>query len=127
MLTSLDGGDHARGVTGSEGWGLPDAYVEDACKALDGLVRLRSDRSDLSGTSLMHTVFSSNNPLLRFNNLATDSEKSEQQGMMYLYAGAMLTFRNPRAHALIEDDPEMALEIVGFISHLAKALDRTKR
>ena len=101
--------------------------VEDACKVLDGLVRIRSDRVDVSGTSLMQTVFSANGPVLRFNALSTETEKSEQQGMMFLYAGVMLAFRNPRAHEIVKDDPEMALEIIGFISHLARALDRAER
>ena len=47
--------------------------------------------------------------------------------MMFLYAGAMLAFRNPRAHGLIKDDPEEALEIISFLSFLAKALNRAKK
>ena len=100
--------------------------IEDACKALDGLVRMRSGRFDLSGTDLMNTVFSVKNPLLRFNDGTTDSDRSEQQGMMQLYAGAMLAFRNPRAHQIVEDDPESALEILSFLSFLAKAVDKAK-
>lgn len=72
--------------------------VEDACKVLDGLVKIRSARFDLSGTDLMQTVFSPKTPVLRFNELTTDTDKSEQQGMMFLYAGAMLALRNPRAN-----------------------------
>jgi uncharacterized protein (TIGR02391 family) len=72
--------------------------IEDACKALDGLVRFRSRRFDLSGTDLMQKVFRPNNPILRFNDLKTESDKSEQQGRMFLFAGAMLAVRNPRAH-----------------------------
>lgn len=98
--------------------------IEDACKVLDGLVKARSGRADLSGTDLMQTVFSPKAPILRFNPLQTETDKSEQQGMMYLYAGAMLALRNPRAHALIKDDPEQALEYLGFLSLLAKLLDR---
>lgn len=101
--------------------------VEDACKVLDGLVKTRSGKYDLSGTDLMQTVFSPKNPILRFNELKTPTDQSEQQGMMFLYAGAMLAFRNPRAHEIIEDDPEKALEYIGFLSLLAKSLDDTKR
>jgi uncharacterized protein (TIGR02391 family) len=54
--------------------------VEAACKVLDGLVRYRSGRFDASGTSLMQTVFSPNNPVLKFNEQGNDSEKSEQRG-----------------------------------------------
>jgi uncharacterized protein (TIGR02391 family) len=101
--------------------------VEDACKALDGLVKLRSGRFDIGGTDLMTTVFSPKNPVLRFNDLATDSDRSEQQGMMQLFAGAMLAFRNPRAHEIVTDDPERALEILSFLSFLAKAADSARR
>ena len=101
--------------------------VEDACKVLDGLVKIRSGKHDLSGTELMQTVFSPKNPILRFNELKTPTDQSEQQGMMFLYAGAMLAFRNPRAHQIIEDDPEKALEYIGFLSLLAKSLDDAKR
>jgi uncharacterized protein (TIGR02391 family) len=99
--------------------------IEDSCKALNLLVKLRSGRDDLDGTDLMQKVFSPNGPVLRFNEMQTDSEKSEQQGMMFLFAGAMLALRNPRAHDLIDDDPEKALESISFISFLAKSLDKT--
>ena len=92
--------------------------MEDACKALDLLVRLRSGRAHLSGTDLMHTVFSPNAPVLGFN-----TNEGEQRGMMYFYAGVMFAFRNPRAHGFISDEAEEALDIISFVSFLAKALD----
>jgi len=101
--------------------------VEDACKVLDGLVKIRSGKHDLSGTELMQNVFSPKNPVLKFSDLQTQSEQSEQQGMIFLYAGAMLSLRNPRAHEIIEDDPEKALEYIAFLSLLAKSLDKAKR
>jgi uncharacterized protein (TIGR02391 family) len=101
--------------------------IEDACKVLDGLVKMRSGKFELSGTDLMHTVFSPKNPILRFNDLITETDKSEQQGMMYLYAGAMLAFRNPRAHGIVEDDPQTAVEVISFVSFLAKELDKAKK
>lgn len=101
--------------------------VEDACKVLDALVKMRSGRSDLSGTQLMQMVFSPNAPILCFNDLQTETDRNEQTGMMFLYSGAMLALRNPRAHELIQDDPEKALEYIGFLSLLAKSLDRAER
>ncbi len=97
--------------------------VEDACKVLDALVKMRSMRSDLSGTDLMLQVFSPKGPILKFNKLESESEKSEQQGLMYLYAGTMLALRNPRAHGLIDDHPDRAVEYLSFINMLAKMLD----
>jgi len=99
--------------------------VENACKVLDMLVKMRSSRTDPSGTELMQLVFSPKSPILKFNDQQSDSEKSEQQGMMFLYAGAMLAIRNPRAHGLVNDHPENAVDYISFISMLAKALDRT--
>ena len=74
----------------------------------------------------MQTVFSTKTPVLRFNDLKTKTDLDEQQGMMFLYSGAMLALRNPRAHELIQDDPERALEYIGFLSLLAKSLETAK-
>ncbi len=99
--------------------------VENGCKVLDMLVKMRAMRTDPGGTELMQLVFSPKAPLLRYNDQITDSEKSEQQGMMFLFAGAMLALRNPRAHGLVQDHPESAVEYLSFLSMLAKSLDRT--
>jgi uncharacterized protein (TIGR02391 family) len=100
--------------------------VENACKVLDIIVKMRSMRMDPSGTELMQLVFSPKSPILKFNEQQNDSEKSEQQGMMFLFAGAMLAIRNPRAHGLVQDHPENAVEYISFISMLAKSLDRAR-
>lgn len=100
--------------------------IEDAVKALNALVRLRSG-SDLDGTSLMENVFSANRPTLKFNALADESDRNEQKGFMMLFSGAVAGLRNPRAHKLIKDDAERALEFIAFISLLAKLLDRTTK
>ena len=101
--------------------------VEDACKVLDLMVKMRSGKHNLSGTELMQVAFSPKAPLLAFNDLNSETDHSEQQGMMYLYAGAMLALRNPRAHELIEDDPVQALEHIAFLSFLCKSLKRATR
>jgi uncharacterized protein (TIGR02391 family) len=100
--------------------------VENGCKVLDMLVKMRSMKMDPSGTELMQLVFSPRAPVLKYNDQTNDSERSEQQGMMFLFAGAMLALRNPRAHGLVEDHPENAVEYISFLSMLAKSLDRTK-
>jgi uncharacterized protein (TIGR02391 family) len=99
--------------------------VEAGCKVIDMLVKMRSMRTDLGGTELMQVVFSPKAPILRYNDQANDSEKSEQQGMMFLFAGAMLALRNPRAHGLVDDNPQNAVEYLSFLSMLANSLDRT--
>lgn len=99
--------------------------VENSCKVLDMLVKMRSMRTDPGGTELMQLVFSPKSPILKFNEQLNDSERSEQQGMMFLFSGAMLAIRNPRAHGLVQDHPENAIAYISFISMLAKSLDRT--
>lgn len=100
--------------------------IEDAVKALNALVRLRS-RIELDGVALMQTAFSPKNPVLRFNDMIDQSDRDEQQGFMMMFAGAVAGLRNPRAHKLIKDDPERALEFIAFVSLLAKLLDGATR
>jgi uncharacterized protein (TIGR02391 family) len=100
--------------------------IEDAVKALNAYVRYRSGET-LDGTSLMQKVFSPNARILRFNDMQDQSDKDEQQGFMMLFAGAVAGLRNPRAHKLIKDDPERALEFIAFVSLLAKILDEAKK
>lgn len=67
----------------------------------------------------MTTVFSTNDPTLAFNRLATSTDRDEQEGMMYLFAGAVLALRNPRAHEPdFEDSPERALSYLELLSLL---------
>jgi len=101
--------------------------VEDAVKALNALVRLNSGVDDRDGTGLMEYVFSPKAPILKFNALADQSDLDEQRGFMMMFSGAVAGLRNPRAHKIIKDDPESALEFIAFISLLAKLADKAKR
>jgi uncharacterized protein (TIGR02391 family) len=100
--------------------------VEDAVKALRDLVRARSGLT-LDGVQLMQTAFSPKNPILKFNDLAGQSDHDEQLGFMNMFSGAVSGLRNPRSHEFIRDDPERALEFIGFVSLLAKLLDEAKK
>lgn len=101
--------------------------VEDAVKALNALVRMNSGVEDKDGTGLMEYVFNPKSPILKFNSLADQSEIDEQKGFMMMFSGAVAGLRNPRAHKIIKDDPEMALEFIAFISLLAKLADKTTK
>lgn len=101
--------------------------IEDSVKALNALVRLNSGMDDKDGASLMETVFNPKSPILKFNALADPSDIDEQRGFMMFFAGAVAGLRNPRAHRLIKDDPEMALEFIAFISLLAKLADHAQK
>jgi uncharacterized protein (TIGR02391 family) len=101
--------------------------VLDACLALNRLVQDKSGRPDLDGAKLMWKVFSPDEKVLVINELADESDISEQNGVMHLLAGAMLALRNPRAHALDPDAFEGALDRIMLLSLLATWVDTAKR
>jgi uncharacterized protein (TIGR02391 family) len=101
--------------------------VEDAVKALNAIIRSNSGIDDKDGTQLMEYVFGPKSPVLKFNNLADSFDIDEQRGFMMMFSGAVAGLRNPRAHKIIKDDPEMALEFIAFISLLAKLADKAKK
>ncbi|QMW02279.1 TIGR02391 family protein [Spirosoma foliorum] len=73
-------------------------------------------------TPLMQSAFSFKNPYL----IVGDNE-DEQQGFMFLFAGAMLGIRNPKAHLNVEqNDPQRTLEWLSFASVLFRILDESQ-
>jgi uncharacterized protein (TIGR02391 family) len=107
-----------------------DGHYRDAILAAGiALVEYVKERSGsaLDGTNLMTTVFSVRQPILAFNALANQTDLDQQQGMMHLFAGAVLAIRNPRAHALTPDTAQYAVEAISLISFLAKQLDTARR
>ena len=98
--------------------------VEEAFKCLNNEVKDKSTLSETDGSPLMQKAFSADKPTLRLNDLNTVSEKDEQHGYKDLYAGAMTGIRNPRAHEhALEDDPEVAIELLTLANHLMRKLD----
>jgi uncharacterized protein (TIGR02391 family) len=72
---------------------------------------------------LMQKVFSRDNPILR---ISEDSD--EQLGFMWLFSGAVMAIRNPKAHSLVaQDDPVRTMEWLAFASVLFEILDESKR
>jgi uncharacterized protein (TIGR02391 family) len=95
-----------------------DTYI-----ALVEVVKIKSGRSDLDNTPLMQTVFSEKNPVIRISEYS-----DEQLGFMWLFSGAVMGIRNPKAHRLIEQkDPQRALEWLSFASVLLRVLDDSNR
>ena len=98
--------------------------VEEAFKCLNNAVKDKSEIYDLDGAGLMRTAFSANSPVLKLNLFRSQSDRDEQQGYMDLFAGSMTGIRNPRAHEhRLEDEPEVALEVIVFANHLMRKLE----
>ena len=103
--------------------------VESGVKALCECIRSRIGRTE-DGDQLMTLAFSPNAPLLRINRLRSKNDESEQRGHMFLCQGVVAAWRNPRAHALIDDSPARALMMLETLNDLVattKAATRTRK
>lgn len=78
---------------------------------------------ELSGVSLMHNVFDSNEPLLTWRPLREQTDKDELEGYKYIFAGAMQGIRNPKAHRIFEQEPRRALQLLVLSNLLAELID----
>ena len=76
---------------------------------------------ELDGKALMSRVFRIENPIIKLNELKAQSEKDEQEGFMFLFMGAMVGIRNPKAHDnIIQKDPLRTLEYLALASMLMR-------
>ena len=91
--------------------------VESGVKALCECIRSRTGRTE-DGDQLMTLAFSPNSPLLRVNRGQSQNDQSEQRGHMFLCQGVVGAWRNPRAHALVEDSPARALMMLETLNDL---------
>lgn len=96
-------------------------------KALVNYVKERSGRDDIDGAPLMRSVFSKNQPILRFNELKDKTDLDEQEGMMHLFEGVALGIRNPGGHSFPEGPEQRAVEYLSLISLLAYRVQEARR
>ncbi len=76
-----------------------------------------------SGFKLMMAVFSQTSPLLKLNPCSTPSERDEQKGFQFLFAGSMMAIRNPRGHEYaMHDSPDECLDHLALASLLLRRL-----
>ena len=95
----------------------------EAFKFLDKHIQGLSGRTE-SGFKLMMTVFPENSPIIALNAGSTTSEKDEQKGFQFLFAGSVLAIRNPRGHEFaIRDSPDQCLDHLALVSMLLRRLN----
>ena len=71
--------------------------------------------------------FDGTTPKLDTATASGQSAADEREGFQALFRGAMLAIRNPKAHELFKpEDPQQALEYLGFASLLHRRLDGIK-
>lgn len=104
--------------------------VEEAYKLLDNLIKRKADllHTDLTGSTLMQTVFSPKKPILKLNEGISASEQNEQSGYMQIFAGCMTGIRNPRAHESDwEDTEQRALQLLALANHLIERVSMAEK
>jgi len=109
-----------------------DGYYPEAIfaafKAVNNSVKVKSAHYSLDGKKLMLEVFSRERPILALNDNNTIFEKDEQEGFMYLFAGAIQGIRNPKAHdEVVQRDQKVTLQYLAFASLLCRMVDKSKK
>jgi uncharacterized protein (TIGR02391 family) len=98
--------------------------IFEAYKEINNLVKSKSGLTQYDGKNLMSQAFSPSSPVLRWTDLKTKSDQDEQEGFMFLFMGAIVGIRNPKAHDhVIQKDIIKTLEYLSFASLLAKRID----
>lgn len=100
--------------------------VEAAFKTINNEVKkivYQITGEEKDGNTLMQKAFNSNNPLIRFNESELRTDQDIQQGYQFMFSGAMLGIRNPKAHEVEEISKPDAIRKLHFASMLMFKLD----
>lgn len=96
----------------------------EAFKYVDNSVKHLA-RIDKSGKALMMEAFRETSPLVQLTPLATESERDEQEGYKFIFAGSMMAIRNPRGHEhSVTDDVTTCLDHLTLASQLLRRLEK---
>ena len=97
----------------------------EAFKFIDKQVQHHSKLGE-SGVKLMMQAFAEASPAVRLTPLVTISERDEQKGFQFLFAGSVLAIRNPRGHEVsLPDGPDRCLDHLSLASLLLRRLDES--
>jgi uncharacterized protein (TIGR02391 family) len=100
-----------------EATSLAFKYLDSSIQALSNIPK--------SGFQLMMDAFDGTSPKIKLSRLVSISDKDEQQGYRFIFAGGMQGIRNPRAHdPAILDNPDTCLDHLGFVSMLLRRLEQ---
>jgi uncharacterized protein (TIGR02391 family) len=106
---------------------LQENYFHAVFEAAKGLAQRIRDMSSvhLDGAALVDQVFSVERPVLAFNTLQTETERSEHKGFAALLKGCFSAVRNPLAHQpkLLWQGEDDAADYLSLISLLHRKLD----
>ena len=95
-----------------------DAYI-----AIEEMVREKSRDRRSYGVNLMCKVFNEKKPILKWRSVNEEVEKNELKGYKNIIVGALQGIRNPKAHAIFEQRPMRALQLLNLACLLAELID----
>ena len=106
---------------------MQDNYFHAVFEATKGLAQRIRDMSGVEGdgAALVDRVFSLERPMLAFNALQTETERSEHKGFSALVKGCFAAARNPRAHIpkILSEGEDDAADYLSLVSLLHRKLD----
>jgi uncharacterized protein (TIGR02391 family) len=95
----------------------------EAFKFIDKEVQRHSGSTE-AGVKLMMQVFPESSPAIQLTPLSTASEKDEQKGFQFLFAGSVMAIRNPRGHEVaVSDSLDQCLDHLALASLLLRRLE----
>ncbi|MGB9924711.1 MAG: TIGR02391 family protein [Methanothrix sp.] len=110
---------------------LDGFYFHAVFEATKGLAQRIRDLSgvEADGATLIDQVFAVDRPLLAFNALQTETERSEHKGFAALLKGCFAAIRNPLAHEpkILWEGEDDAADYLSLISLLHRKLDECVR
>ena len=96
----------------------------EAFKFLDEVIQQLSGESE-TGFKLMMRVFPEASPAIKLTPCSKQSEKDEQKGYQFLFAGSVLAIRNPRGHeCAVKDHPDTCLDHLSLVSLLLRRIEK---
>jgi len=94
----------------------------EAFKFIDKEVQRLAGETE-TGFKLMMKVFPDTSPIINITPCSSISEKDEQKGYQFLFAGSALAIRNPRGHEYaVRDSPDTCLDHLSLASLLLRRL-----
>lgn len=93
-------------------------YIDNRVKDISGI--------EETGFSLMMNAFNETGPKVKLTDLKTMSDKDEQKGFRYVFAGTMSGIRNPRGHDNRIDPIDLCLDHLSVASVLLRTLEARK-
>ena len=100
--------------------------VENACKDINERLKAiykKENGIELDGDSLFTSIFSPNNPIIKLEDISTQSGKNVQKGYMLICQGMWSAIRDPKAHKNIDITKEDALEKLFLMSLIMHKID----